>query len=160
MGNHKKIFVCRRCLNSYTNENALMNQKEKCGDDIICTIITSNESHLYWNKHFHKNLLYFKVVADFEADNEIDGSNVGNETTNIYKQNPVLNGYYIVSELEDVLKRGYYESPLGYNIVDWFAKEVKKLEKKMAFYFKKRKNDVVMTEDDGEDYRKHNICRF
>ena len=33
LGNHNKRFVCRRCLNSYTCENALLNHKEKCGDD-------------------------------------------------------------------------------------------------------------------------------
>ena len=57
LGDHNKSFVCRRCLNSYTCENALINHKEKCGDDNICTIRTSNESHLYWKKHFHKNPL-------------------------------------------------------------------------------------------------------
>ena len=51
-GDHNKSFVCRRCLNSYTCENALINHKEKCGDDNICTIRTSNESHLYWKKSF------------------------------------------------------------------------------------------------------------
>ena len=55
LGNHNKSFVCRRCLNSYTCENALTNHKEKCGEDNICTIRTSNESHFYWKKHFHKN---------------------------------------------------------------------------------------------------------
>ena len=55
LGGHHKSFVCRRCLNSYTCENALINHKEKCGDDNICAIRTSNESHLYWKKHFHKN---------------------------------------------------------------------------------------------------------
>ena len=30
----------------------------------------------------------------------------------------------------------------------------------MAFYFKNTKKDIVMTEDDEEDYRKNNICRF
>ena len=84
-----------------------MNHKEKSGDDIICTIRTSNESHLFWKKHFHKNPLYFRVYADFEADNEIDNSNVGNKTTNIYKQNPVPNGYQIIYESEDVLQSGY-----------------------------------------------------
>ena len=52
LGDHNKSFVCRRCLNSYTCENALTNHKEKCGDDNICTIRTSNESHLYWKKTF------------------------------------------------------------------------------------------------------------
>ena len=101
MGNHNKSFVCRRCLNSYTNENTSRYHKEKYGDDNICTIRTSSESHLFWQKHFHKKPLYFKNIVDFEADNEIDGSNRGNKTTNSYKQNPVLNGYYIISELED-----------------------------------------------------------
>ena len=35
----------------------------------------------------------------------------------------------IKSELEDVLERGFYESPLGYNIIDWFMDEVLQLEK-------------------------------
>ena len=47
LGNHNKSFVNRRCLNSYTKENALLNHTEKCGYDNICTIKTSNESHLY-----------------------------------------------------------------------------------------------------------------
>ena len=137
-----------------------MNRKEKCGDDNICTIRTSNESHLSWKKHFHKNLLYFRIIADFEADNEVDGSNIGNKTTNIYKQNPVLNGYYVVSDLEDLLKSGYFESPLGYDNVDWCVKEFIKLENKTAFFFKNTKKDIVMIEDDEEDFRKNNICRF
>ena len=86
LGNHNKSFVCRRCLISYTCENALINHEEKCGDDNICTIRTSNESHLYWKKHFHKNPLYFRIIADFEADNEKDNSKIGNKTINIYKQ--------------------------------------------------------------------------
>ena len=130
LGDHNKSFVCRRYLYSYTCENALIKHKEKCGDDNICTIRTSNESHLYWKKHFHKNPLFFRIIADFDADNEKDDSKIGNKTTNIYKQKAVLNGYYIISELEDVLESGYYESPLSYDNVDWFVKEVIKLEKK------------------------------
>ena len=80
--------MCSRCLNSYTFENALMNHKENCGDDNICTIRTSNESHFYWKKHFHKNILYFRLHADFKADNEKDNSSVGNKRANIYKQKP------------------------------------------------------------------------
>ena len=102
----------------------LMKHKQKCGDGNITTIKTSNESHLHWKKHFHKNPLYFRIYADFEADNEKDNSVIGNKTKNIYKQNPVLNGYHIVSELNDVLKSDYYKSPLGYNNVDWFVDEV------------------------------------
>ena len=159
LGDHNKSFVCRRCLNSYTCENALTNHKQKCTNIIVSTIRTSNEPHLYWKKHFHKNPLYFRIIADFEADNEKDNSKIGNKTTNIYKQNPVLNGYYIISELNDVLESGYYESPLGYDNVEWFVKEVIKLENKMAVYFKKTKKEIIMTQEDEEKY-KNNICRF
>ena len=160
LGDHNKKFICRRCLSSYTSENMLMKHKPKCENNDITTIKTSNESHLCWKKHFHKNPLYFRIYADFEADNEKDNSIIGNKTTNIYKQNPVLNGYHIVSELEGVLQSGYHKSPLGYNNVDWFVDEVIRLENKMAFYFKNTKKDIVMTEEDEEDYRNDNICRF
>ena len=160
LGDHNKKYICRRCLSSYTSENMLMKHKQKCGEDNITTIKTSNESHLHWKKHFHKNPLYFRIYADFEADNEKDNSIVGNKTTNIYKQNPVLNGYHIVFELEDILKSNYNKSPLGYNNVDWFVDEVIKLENKMTFYFKNTKKDIIMTDEDEEDYRKNNICRF
>ena len=90
-------------------------------------------------KQFHKNPLHFRINADFEADNEIDGSKIGNKINNVYKQNPVHTGYYIISELEDVLESGYYESPLGYNNVDWYVNQVIKLENKMAFFFENTK---------------------
>ena len=111
-------------------------------------------------KHFHKNALYFRIYADFEADNEKDNSSIGNKTNIIYKQNPVLNGDRIVSELEDVLKSGYYKSLLGYENVDWFVDEIIKLENKMAFYFQNTNKDIIMTEEDQEDFKNNNICRF
>ena len=79
----------------------------------VTTIRTSSESHPHWKSHFHKNPSYFRIITDFEADNAIDKSSVGNKTTKTYKQNPVPNGNFLVSEMEDVLKSGYYESPLG-----------------------------------------------
>ena len=147
-------------MNSYTSENILTLHKPICEKNDITTIRTSVESHLHWKKHFPKNPLYFGIYADFEADNEKDNSCVGNKTTNIYNQNPVLNGYHLVSELEDVLKSGHYKSHLGYNNVDWFVNEVIKLEKKMIFYFKNTKKNIIMTEEDEEDYRNNIICRF
>ena len=55
LGDHNKKFICRQCLSSYTSEYMLMKHKQKCGNDNITAIRTSNESHLYWKKHFHKN---------------------------------------------------------------------------------------------------------
>ena len=50
-------------------------------------------------KHFQRK--YFRIYADFGADNEKHNSSVGDKTTNVYKQNPVLNRYEIISELEE-----------------------------------------------------------
>ena len=44
----------------------LMKHKQKCGEDNITAKKTSNESHLYWKKHFLKNPLYFRIYADFK----------------------------------------------------------------------------------------------
>ena len=106
------------------------------------------------------NSLYFRIYAAYEADNEKDNSSVGNKTINIYKQNPVLNGYLIESELEDELMSGFYNSPLGYDNVDWFVDQVIKLENKMAFYLENTKKDIITTEEAEEDYRNNNICQF
>ena len=160
LGDHHKNFECRGCLNSYTSENMLMFYKPRCENNDITNIRTSSESHLYGKRHFDKSPLYFMSYADFETDNEFDNSSRGNKTTNIYRQNPILNGYEIVSELDDLLRSVYYKSPLGYSNVDWFVNEVIILEHKMAFDFKNTKKDIIMTEEDEEDYRKNNICQF
>ena len=62
--------------------------------------------------------------------------------------------------MEDVLKNKNYKSPLGYDNVDWFVNEVKKLENKMAFYFKNTKKDIIMTEKDYEVFRNNNVVDF
>ena len=54
----------------------------------------------------------------------------------------------------------FYESPLVYDNVDCFVKEVITLENKMAFYFKNTKKDIIMTQEDEEDYKNNYICRF
>ena len=72
LGDHNKNFVCRQCLSSYTSENMLIRHKQKCGDDNITTIRTSNKPHLQWEKQFHRNPLNFRIYADIEADDEKD----------------------------------------------------------------------------------------
>ena len=98
--------------------------KPKCKSYDITTITTSSKTHLHWKNQFHKIPLYFRIYAYFEAEIINDNSTIGNKTTNIYKQKPVLNGYYMESEMDDILKSGYFTSPLGYENVDWFVDEV------------------------------------
>ena len=71
----------------------LLTHKRNCENIDITTIRTSSESHLPWKNSFHKLPSDFKINDDFEADDEIKYSRaICNKTTNIYTQNPVLNG--------------------------------------------------------------------
>ena len=111
-------------------------------------------------KQFDINPIIIRTNADFEADNEKDDFIIGNKTTTFYKRNPILNGYQVVSELEDILKSDYYKSHLGYDEVDWFVIQVIKLGNKVTFYFEKTEKDTVLTEEDEKDCRKNIVCSF
>ena len=127
------IIKCKRCLSSYTSENMIIKHEQHCIQKEKTSIRTPPESHLLWKNHFHKNPLYFWLLADFEADNEKDISSNGDKTTNFYRQNTVCNVHEVVSELEVVLKSGYHKSPLSYENVVWFVDEVIRIEKKWIF---------------------------
>ena len=52
--------------------------------------------------------------------------------------------------MNDVSQNGCYSSPLGFNNVDWIVDELIKVEKKLNFFFKNTKKDIVKTEEDEE----------
>ena len=158
IGKHDCKYVCRKCLNSYTTNSMLVKHKKLCKENQ--QLKTSTNSHIYWNKYYQKNKLYFRIYADFEADIKKENIKIGDKTTNIYKQEPVCNGYRMVSELEDVLKSGYHKSPLGHENVNWFVDEIVKLENQMNFWFKNTSEDIIMTEEDKQDFENDNICRY
>ena len=89
------------------------------------------------SKLFQKNSLYIRIYADFEAKNWIDIYSIGNKTTITYKQNPRCNGQNTVSELKDFLQCGFIESPLGFDNIDWFLDEARKIENIKTFFSKK-----------------------
>ena len=104
--------------------------------------------------------MFFRNIADFEADNGINVSIIGDKTNNIHKQNLVCNGYFFIPELNVVLHSGFQKSPLGHENLDWFVNEVKKLENRMNFYLKKIRNNILMTQENEQDYKNKSICRF
>ena len=92
LGKQDCRYSCRKCLSRYRSDNMIIKHIQKCGmRHDITTIKTSNRPYINWKKHYHKNPVYFRIFADFEADNEIDDTYIGNKTINIYKQNSVCN---------------------------------------------------------------------
>ena len=71
-------------MNSYTSENMLLIHKPK-NQNYEATTIKLQENHIFMGKNiFIKNQYFFRIFADFGAENEIDNSNRGNKTTNVY----------------------------------------------------------------------------
>ena len=81
LGTHNCKYVCRRCMSPYSIQNIRTKHKQRCDQQEITSVRTSNEPQLYWKKHFHKNPLYFTLYAGFAAYNEFDNSFLGNRTT-------------------------------------------------------------------------------
>ena len=59
----------------------------------------------YIGRNTFKRIHFFWTYADFEGANEINSSNKTNRLTKNFQQSPKCNGYYIVSDLHDVLNR-------------------------------------------------------
>ena len=131
-------------MNFFTSQSVIFKHIQRYEQQEINCLKTSDEPHLYRRKHSYKIELHFRIIADFESDNEIDNSSKGYKRTNNYPQNPVCNGYCIVPELDNVLQNGYYQPLLGYKTVDWFLKEVTKLDNKMTFHFKNTTKHNIM----------------
>ena len=51
-------------------------------------------------------------------------------------------------------------SLLGYDNVNWYVTEVIKFRKIWLSYLKNTEKDIVMTEDDEEDFKTNIVCRF
>ena len=102
----------------------------------MTSIGSSNDSHFFCESHFQKKPSRLSIYPDSETDNEIDESKIRNKITDVNKQNPVSNGYHIVSELGDLLQSGFYDSSLGYDNVDWFADGVISLLNKIFLIYK------------------------
>ena len=54
--------------------------------------------------------------------------------------------------MDDNSQKSYYLSLLVYNDVEWLVGEVKELESKMNFHFKNTNKDIIMTQEDEEEY--------
>ena len=159
IGNSKCKFLFGRCLSCFEHEHVLMKHKDRCEQQDFTAIKLPLDKQLHWKKHYQKVPLYFRIYADFECNNSPVESNVGLHTTNIYKQNPVCNGYYIVSDLPSVLQSEYIFN-FGPNNVDWFVDEITKLENKMNFYFKNTNVELNMLPEDEYNFANSDKCWF
>jgi len=66
-----KIYLCRKCLNKFSNESALLNHKKSCDNNDYCKLIlpTDKNYKLEFKKYGFKNKVPFVIYGDFESLN-------------------------------------------------------------------------------------------
>ena len=84
------FLVESKCFNKNTNIVVIKKRQQLVKNQMKFTYTGK--------KNFLRNPLYSKNYAELEADNEIDTSNIGNKKTNVYKQNPLCNGYFRIKQ--------------------------------------------------------------
>ena len=169
LGKQDCRYICKRCFSSYTCKNMIIKHKQQCFQKEITKIRTSPQSHYYWKNFFHKNTFYififiktlrYKQTSKLIMKTKTAKLSVIKQLIFLSKIQYVMVINKLTSELEDVLKSGYYISPLGHENFDWFVDEIIKLENKMTFYFSNTKKDIIKTQKYKEDLRKSINCRF
>ena len=139
IGKHDSQYVCRHCLNSYTIQSELITHKILCGNKNKSVYIPCKESHIKWNNYYQKMPIHSLIIADFEARKEpIYNENKQHcNTTDITKQIPCCNGFYIINTITNLpIYSGYYKSSFGKNNVEWFSNKINNKEIQMREFFK------------------------
>ena len=98
-GKQDRRYVCRKCLNSYTNQLEKLTHKRLCGNNDKSVYTPCKETHVKWDKQYQNVPLYSKSIADFEARNEpiFDPDKDQCKTIDICKQVP-CNGFYTINK--------------------------------------------------------------
>ena len=65
LGKRDSKFACTRCLRSYSSQNVLIKQKQRCEQQEKTAIKTSNESHLFRKKYFSEESTIFQDLRRF-----------------------------------------------------------------------------------------------
>ena len=99
IGKQNRRYVCRKCLNSYTNQLEILTHKRLCGNNDKSVYIPCKETHVKWDKQYQNVPLYSINFADFEARNEpiFDPDKDQCKTIDICKQVP-CNGFYTINK--------------------------------------------------------------
>ena len=140
--------VCRRCLTAFSSQPVLIDHIERCIYQKPTNIKFSYKDHLKFEDHHMKVNLPIRIYADFECLN----IKVDDNPKIIYKQVPITVGFYLISPWQTELY-----SYQGIDSVNWFVKQMLKLEKDTKNYFK---NDIPlkMKEEEEKLFQDSKVC--
>ena len=149
--------VCRRCLTSFEREDTLQQHKELCDNQEATRIVFPSHDTLYFTKSYFKTNIPVRIYCDFECMNQPVYEAKGESTVVIYKQVPIAVGFYIQSDIPNVIQNGY-NYYFGLDCVNWFVEVMKKIENHLNFYFKQTNLPLNMTDKDEYHFQQNSIC--
>ena len=133
--------LCRRCLNTYSNQSNLEEHMLRCIEQKVCNI-----SYMQPNQKIKFSDWYMKIdppmwiAADFESMNiPINDNDYDNVTDKLFRNKPLAIGYNIVknSVYDNLnLKKDGYIKYFGEDCVEWFVNEMLEIESYMKTYVK------------------------
>ena len=146
-----KVYVCERCINTFTTENALKEHEKHCtNEDCVHLKMPAPGSTISF-KHFEKGQRApFIIYADFESLLKLISRCEPNpeisSTTKYQKHEPISFSYYIKcfeDNVCDLEPRTYTGEDVIEKFIEWLEKDVKYISnistKKMIF----RKKEAI-----------------
>ena len=157
---HKgKAYVCERCINAFTTENALKEHEKHCTNkDCVHLKMPAPGSTISF-KHFERGQrVPFVIYADFESllkpISRCDPNPEISSTTKYQKHEPISFSYYIKcfeDTVCDLEPRTYTGGDATEKFIEWLEKDVK-------YISNIRKEKMIFEEKEAEDFNDAADC--
>ena len=157
---HKgKAYVCERCINAFTTENALKEHEKHCTNkDCVHLKMPAPGSTISFNHLERGQRVPFAIYADFESllkpISRCEPNPKISSTTKYQKHEPISFSYYIKcfeDTVCDLKPRTYTGEDATEKFIEWLEKDVKDI-----CYIKKR--NMIFGEKEAEDFNNATNC--
>ena len=157
---HKgKAYVCERCINAFTTENALKEHEKHCTNkDCVHLKMPAPGSTISFNHLERGQRVPFAIYADFESllkpISRCEPNPKISSTTKYQKHEPISFSYYIKcfeDTVCDLKPRTYTGEDATEKFIEWLEKDVKDISN-----IKKR--NMIFGEKEAEDFNNATNC--
>ena len=157
---HKgKVYVCERCINAFTTENALKEHEKHCTNKDCVYLKMPTPGSTISFKHFERGQrVPFVIYADFESllkpISRCEPNPKISSTTKYQKHEPISFSYYIKcfeDAVCDLEPRTYTGEDATEKFIEWLEKDVK-------YISNIRKEKMIFGEKEAEDFNNATDC--
>ena len=157
---HKgKVYVCERCINAFTMENALKEHEKHCTNkDCVHLKMPAPGSTISFKRFDRGQRVPFVIYADFESllkpISRCEPNPEISSTTKYQKHEPISFSYYIKCFEDTVCDL----EPRTYTGEDAIEKFIEWLEKDVKYICNIRKEKMIFGEKEAEDFNNATDC--